>query len=323
LIFYENIGTASAPAFRWLTDTFQNIQLAEFAITPTFVDIDGDSDFDLFVGSFLGKLAFVENRGNATHPDFLLITKEFGSIDVGNASAPHFADFDRDGDPDLFIGEQSNGVINIFENTGSPTQPRFEFKKEFRPDPQIEDSLPFLYDWDNDGVMDLFIGERQGAIHYYRGVTTGDYFAFSQSAFAGIDAGFSSAPAFADLDGDGNIDLLIGEQAGGINFFRGSTPSAVNTLNRTPNAFELYTHPNPFSKNLHISMQTKQPVTADPLQVEIYNLLGARVTEIKMKNAGNGLWRAEWLPANLVTGVYFLRAQMGEYRAARKILFTP
>ncbi|MDZ7343787.1 MAG: VCBS repeat-containing protein, partial [candidate division KSB1 bacterium] len=75
LIFYDNIGTASAPAFRWLTDAFQNIQLVEFAITPSLVDIDGDGDFDLFVGSFLGKLAFVENRGDAKHPNFILVTK--------------------------------------------------------------------------------------------------------------------------------------------------------------------------------------------------------------------------------------------------------
>jgi hypothetical protein len=325
LVFYENTGTATTPSFRWISDNFQSMRISEYAATPVFADVDGDGDFDFFSGSFLGKIAFYENRGSPQFPDFVLITAEFESIDVGNASAPHFADVDDDGDVDLFIGEQNRGVINMFENIGNANTPRFVFKREIRHDFNVEDAIPFLHDWDGDGRLDLFIGQRNGTIIYYRGVTA-DSFAFVQKEFAGIDVGFSCAPAFAELDGDGHIDLIAGEQAGGVNFFRGTERTGVaDRHSAPPSTFELSAHPNPFRGDLNIVVRTDQATQdkVEPPRVTIYNLLGARLAELKMRNAGHGLWRVDWQPTNLVSGVYFLRVGWGEHHITRKILRVP
>ncbi len=42
----------------------------------------------------------------------------------------------------------------------------------------------------------------------------------SANPFAGIDLGFYSSPEVADLDGDGDLDALIGESGGALVFFR-------------------------------------------------------------------------------------------------------
>ena len=59
--------------------------------------------------------AFTEQTGGAN---------PFNGIDVGNTSAPSFADLDGDGDLDVMVGE-SHGVLNYFQNTGSATAPAF------------------------------------------------------------------------------------------------------------------------------------------------------------------------------------------------------
>ena len=43
-------------------------------INPTFADIDGDNDFDLFIGSDWARVTFVKNDGDSITPNFLFIS---------------------------------------------------------------------------------------------------------------------------------------------------------------------------------------------------------------------------------------------------------
>ncbi len=320
--FYENIGSATAPALRWITDALPYIQPnSHFSATPAFADIDADGDLDLFVGSFIGKIAFYENRGSPRAPDFAWITNDFENINAGSAAAPHFADIDRDGDYDLFVGVVDSATINIFENVGQTNAPRFQFKKKFQPASNFEYGVPFLHDWDRDGWLDLFVGGFDGTMLYLRGVAA-DSFVFQQKIFAGIDVGFFAAPAFGDWDGDGHVDLLLGESDGGLNLFRGAGSTGVADPVALPSSFELHAYPNPFRDRLNISLRTDDAMATQAPRAAIYNLLGARAAELEMKNSGSGLWRAEWQPASLHwgNGVYFLKINWGQKQMTRKLL---
>ena len=321
--FYENRGTATAPAFRWVTDNLTNIQPnLHFSATPAFADLDADGDFDLFVGSSFGRVIFYENQGSSLNPNFTFVTSAFENLSIGSSCAPQFVDYDKDNDFDLFIGASLGGVVRFYENTGSMSQPRFQFKKIIRHAFNIDDGIPFLYDWTGDGIFDLFVGERNGAILFYRGVTA-DSFAFVQKDFANIDVGFYAAPAFVDINGDRRIDLFVGEGDGGVNFFQGTGSSVVATSTTPPNSFELNAYPNPFHEQLNISLCTATKTTIAAPQAIVYNLVGARVAKFEMVPAPNGLWHGEWLPekSNLVSGVYFLQIAFGRERISRKILF--
>lgn len=321
--FYENTGGATAPAFRWVTDNLPNLQPAlHFSATPAFADLDADGDFDLLVGSAFGRMTHYENQGSLLSPHFTFITSTFANISISGSSAPQFIDYDQDRDLDLFIGASIGGAVHLYENIGNGSQPQFQLKKTIRHAFNADDALPFLYDWTGDGISDLFIGERNGAILYYRGVTA-DSFAFVQKDFAGIDVGFYAAPVFVDINGDRRIDLFVGEGDGGVNFFQGAEATAVARANTPPQFFELQVYPNPFREQLQIALHVKNEAVTTTPQAIVYNLAGARVAEIELLRAHNGQWRGAWSPspAKLVSGVYFLQINFGRDRINQKILF--
>lgn len=327
-VYYENIGSVSAPALQWRSDNFQNLRINFYATSaPTFVDIDRDGDLDLFSGDFYGRIAFFENRGTARTPNFVLSTSNYQSIDVGNSSSPVFADGDHDGDFDLYIGEGNAGVVNIFENTGTPQQPSFASKprKEFSHSAPIDDAAPFLFDWNRDGKLDLFVGTRAGKILYYRGTARLDSFALESEAFEGIDVGFNNVPRLVHWDNDNKVDLIIGEQAGGLNYYRALGSSAVHQHHEMPSSFTLHAYPNPFDKQVTITMEVRENHFAVKPQLYVYDLLGARLAELVLHKTSTGIWQAQWLPpaARLPRGLYFLQVKWGKMQMTRKIFYQP
>ncbi|SVE60013.1 uncharacterized protein METZ01_LOCUS512867, partial [marine metagenome] len=89
-----------------------------YSSVPDFVDIDNDNDFDMFIGNSDGSIHFYENIGTPYIYNFILITEQFFEINVENKSAPEFHDLDNDGDYDLIVGSEYNGIM-IYDNIGN------------------------------------------------------------------------------------------------------------------------------------------------------------------------------------------------------------
>lgn len=132
---------------------------------PTLVDIDADGDLDLFIGEASGTLNFYRNIGSAAEPNFDLVSDEYLDIDIGRRSVPVFSDWDGDGDQDLFIGSELDGIL-MFENTGSVREPMFEARGALDiPTPVL--ATPEFADMDGDGDEDLFVGGVSGGLFYF------------------------------------------------------------------------------------------------------------------------------------------------------------
>jgi hypothetical protein len=221
IVYFQNSGGSTVPSFVKVTDYYESIDVGSDA-APFLVDIDGDSDLDLFLGRGDGRLSLYRNLGTRLAPAWSSVTDHYDSIDVGANSIPFFVDMDADGDFDLFLGEDQ-GNINFFRNVGSDTLADWEqVSTEYNSISSGRRSAPAFADMDEDGDFDLLVGNDKGRLHLYendgsphlpswRPVT--DNYLF-------LDLGAYSAPALADIDADGDDDLFVGEESGKIKFYR-------------------------------------------------------------------------------------------------------
>jgi hypothetical protein len=245
LHYFENTGTAIAPAFTERTGAANpfdgiDVQSAGPFRKPSFADLDGDGDLDAVVGQYNGSLHYFENTGSATAPAFTERAGAANPIDFGTLlhySAPSFGDLDGDGDLDAVAGN-INGRLAYFENTGSATAPVFYPVSEFSSDnPFIgidvgSASTPSLADLDGDGGLDAIVGVNNGNLNYIRNTKphqpapgfveqTG-----AANPVDSVDVGSLSKPSFADLDGDGDLDAVVGTGDGILRYFE-NTGSAI------------------------------------------------------------------------------------------------
>ena len=200
---------------------------------PSFADLDGDGDLDLLLANKLdpddtdtSRLYHFENVGSAREPSF----RQRAQIPLFTRYhyAPALGDLDGDGDLDMLVGTWNKGVA-LYLNQGSPAEPAFVLQDTtFVRLTRGSNSTPALTDVDGDGDLDLFIGESSGELNFYRNVGTpqAPSFELVSDRFGEIDAGRRSFPAFADVDGDGDEDLLLGREQGGVLLYlrEGSRP---------------------------------------------------------------------------------------------------
>ncbi|MEA3643655.1 MAG: FG-GAP-like repeat-containing protein, partial [Lamprobacter sp.] len=233
ILYFENTGSASSAAFAAaVTNPFGLTKVGSNS-TPTFADLDGDGDLDALVGQNTGLLYYFENTGSAGSAAFsAAVTNPFGLTDVGYFSAPTFADLDADGDLDALVGA-SDGTLNYFENTGSASSAAFASAQNasaFGLTAVAGFSKPTFADLDGDGDLDVLVGEFDGILNYFENTGSASAAAFSAAVtnpFGLTDVGNNSAPTFADLDGDGDLDALVGDGDGNTLFFENGTPPGV------------------------------------------------------------------------------------------------
>tara|TARA_B100000674_G_scaffold493926_1_gene517330 strand:- start:4389 stop:6314 length:1926 start_codon:yes stop_codon:yes gene_type:complete len=214
--YYKNIGSEDESNYEFITNNFfDSIDLLSNS-SPTLIDIDNDGDLDLFIGQkvsldttpFRGRINFFENIGDNKNPIFKLIDNEFLGQDLGSDLCPHFGDIDMDDDYDLIIGTYSGNIL-IYENIGNKYDFNFIYHSTINTDSNFWFSVPYLYDFDNDGNLDIIAGNIYGNLVLY---LQDSLFSFilDVNPIENVNVGYYSAPYFFDFDLDNDMDLVVG-----------------------------------------------------------------------------------------------------------------
>jgi len=186
--FYKNNGEDNQPILDLITKSLFVEDMLDLGTgtAPTFVDLNGDQLLDMVVGTQTtyvgggdrdGRLYLFLNIGSESSPEFELVDDNWLDFQRFNNDAfwfePTFADTDSDGDMDLYVGER-NGNIYFVENLGGAEQ----YKNFGNVIPNYlgidvgQESSPFFYDLDKDGLLDMLVGERQGNINFIKNIGT-------------------------------------------------------------------------------------------------------------------------------------------------------
>ena len=191
---------------------------------PVFCDLDADGDFDLISGRDGHNLWFFENTGTIQSPQWDLNTLFFGAIASETYwNSPGFADLNADGTYDLIYGT-ADGPLNYYINSGTPQVAVWTVNTSLFGgvlDPGGA-SNPCLYDFDNDGDLDLLSGSQLGSIYYYENTGTASGPAWNENStyFASIDHSIYSAVAAGDVNSDGLPDVIVGDLSGKLYYHR-------------------------------------------------------------------------------------------------------
>ena len=131
---------------------------------------------------------------------------------------------------------EANGSFHFYENTGDAETPLL-VERVAGANPFVLLSVsgglstPALSDVDLDGDLDLVAGDgAQGTFSYFENIgfpIDPIYVARSGAAnpLDGLDVGLDASPAFADIDVDGDSDLVSGQQDGGFTTYYLPEPS--------------------------------------------------------------------------------------------------
>lgn len=231
-----NFSAAQTNPFSLLPDSSYNL--------PELVDLDGDGDLDIIANVGYFDVSIFPNLGTPTAPSFA------GSLPLISVSPAGYSfvsagDLDNDGDFDLIMGESAYGAIHYMENTGSPTNPSFPsfVTNPFGLDSTYYFSIPSLADMDNDGDLDLWVGEYYGTVQYFENVGTPSSPSFAapiQNPFGITTTLEFFVPEAVDLDADGDIDLLVNDYTGDFQFFENiGTPTSPSFAPVVANPFNL------------------------------------------------------------------------------------
>ena len=195
--------------------------------TAAWADYDNDGDLDIYIGNETGSVSapcqLFQNKGDGTFTDR---AKEAGVLNLGFTKGVAWGDYNDDGFPDLYVSNL--GAANrLFRNNGDGT---FVDVAQQAGVTDPKNSFPiWFWDFDNDGVLDLFVSSYESdrgnlaavatsklglpieyeMAHLYKGDGRGGFKEVAKAQNL-TQLTLPMGVNFGDLDNDGYLDFYLG-----------------------------------------------------------------------------------------------------------------
>ncbi|MBQ4614517.1 MAG: VCBS repeat-containing protein [Akkermansia sp.] len=151
-------------------------------------------------------------------------------------SAPYATDWNNDGYVDLIIGEKvgNEGKVRLYLNDGKNRFVDYSYVQSNGGDLSVSASgcqgiVVAMQDLTGDGIADLVAGLSDGSVYYYTGRSDGTLGAATELMDASI-AGSRAYPTFHDWNGDGVSDLVVGTGSGHVKVVMGVRNASTGAL---------------------------------------------------------------------------------------------
>lgn len=322
LFLYENTGSRQQPAYTLVDDDY--LQLNQFsqsayAFAPTFGDMDGDGDLDAIIGEQFGRLFYAENTAGAGNPMvFQTPVIDYMGIQIGQSSKPQIIDLNRDGLPDLLVGER-NGNINYFENKGSSTAASFSAEPDQMVLGNVDTRVPGFTTgysspriFEQDGRYLLLTGTEIGRLELYDNIDgnlAGDFSLVSE-IYGDLKEGIRTHLDLADIDNDGLLEMVVGNFSGGLRFYQTDFPQVVAVQEGSISDQALRFYPNPASSSFRVSLDSY-----DQKEMKVFNSKGQCILQTILEGQDYEVSTANW-PA----GIYWVKIVSGRVIRTGKLV---
>jgi hypothetical protein len=346
---YRNIGNGT------FTDVTSSSGLIVYSYSwgADWNDFDNDGNMDIYIANSNGPNQLFRNNGNGTFTD---VSVQYGVADPTSSFSCGWADYDNDGDLDIYVANASSGVDKLYRNDGSIFT---NVADSVGTNDTRHSSAISWGDFNNDGFMDVYLNNNGSENRLYKNnagnsnkwviiklqgtnsnrsaigarvkVKAGSLSMIREVSGGSGGKGQNSLPVEFGLGSASTIDSIIVRWPSGlVQGFAGIAPSVIYSLTEggqlvgvenpamVPSKFELkQNYPNPFNPTTTINYEL--PIE-NYISLKIYNVLGKEIAILVNEKQSTGSYEVTWDASNYPSGVYFYRLIAGEYTETRKMI---
>ncbi len=323
----ENTSSSGSISFELVTTDFSGLRSSNLQyVTPTFGDLDDDGQAEMITGREDGSLVLYDNTGSGGTANFTLQTVNYKNINVPQFSAPLLHDANGDGLLDLIVGNKQ-AKLQYFENIGTASSADFNstptnnFLGEIDVSGQnfLEGfSIPRIARLDSTNQLYLLVGSKKGNIHLYEfdsdSLTEGS-FPLVTDDYTQTYHGRRTAPAVAELTGDQEQELVVGNYRGGLQIYSQADSIKLGQTPKSSSAdFSIY--PNPASSYLNIELG--EWGHNQDVRVRILDMQGRLKRRNEVPHGKNRMqlqFDDQW-----AAGLYFIEVRSSDKQEIRKFI---